>query len=361
MGIFVTGEIELGYECSEAAFVAITGTNGKTTTTALTGEMFVDGGFQTYVLGNIGVPIAQEAQNTKPGDIVVAEVAALQLETTHTFKPKVAAFLNMTSDHLDRYGKMENYIDAKLHIFKNQDESDFAVLNDDDDIVRSFYTKTRAKVLYFSRKEAVEGAYAKDGAVYLNLNGKPVYVCNTDEIRIRGAHNLENALAAVAASGAMGISPESMRKTLMRFPGVEHRIEFVREVSGIRFINDSKGTNPDSTVKAIEAMERPTVLLLGGYDKKLDFMPIFEAFGNKVKAVVALGEVKEQILETAKKAGFQRIVVADTFFDAVHKAYALAEPGDNVLLSPACASFDMFRDYEERGRIFKEIANNIGG
>ncbi|MHB1314419.1 MAG: UDP-N-acetylmuramoyl-L-alanine--D-glutamate ligase [Christensenellales bacterium] len=361
MGIFITGEIELGYECAKADFVAITGTNGKTTTTALTGEMFLDAGFHTFVLGNIGVPIAQEALNTKPGDVVVAEVAALQLETTHTFKPRVAAFLNITDDHLDRYGTMENYISAKLHIFKNQDENDIAVLNYDDEIVRGFHTKAKAAVLYFSRKEIVKGAYAQNGEVYLNLTGKPVFVCTTGDIKIRGAHNLENALSAVACAGAMGISPASMRQTLMQFPGVEHRIEFVREVNGVRFINDSKGTNPDSTVKAIEAMDRPTVLLLGGSDKKLDFMPVFRVFGNTVTAVVALGEVKQQILDTAREADFLNIVSADTFPDAVMKAYALARPGGNVLLSPACASFDMFHDYEERGRIFKDIANSIGG
>lgn len=361
MGIEVIGEIELGYRYSKADFVAITGTNGKTTTTALTGQVFSDGGFHTFTVGNIGLPIAQKALETVTGDIMVAEVAGFQLESTKNFHPKVCAFLNMTEDHLDRFGTMEAYIASKLHIFKNQTPNDFAILNYDDKIVRNFNQKTKAKVLYFSRLQEVEnGIFVRDGKIIFRMDGRETAVCDAGEVRIRGAHNLENAMAAVGAGMCMGIPAQSIRKTLMEFPGVEHRIEFVREWNGVRFFNDSKATNPDSTIKAVEAMDRPTILMLGGYEKKSDFMPLFEAFNEYIKGIVALGFTKQRIVDTAKRAGFENIRVADTFEEAIEKAYEMAGGGYNVLFSPASASYDMFDNFEQRGEVFKQIVNSMG-
>lgn len=359
-GIEVIGEIELGYRHSKGTFVCITGTNGKTTTTALAGQMFLDAKRRTFVVGNIGRPIAQEALNTRDGDTIVAEVAGFQLESTVYFHPRVAVFTNITEDHLDRFGTMEAYIASKLNIFKNQGKEDFAVLNYDDETVRGFSGKTAAKVVYFSRREKLaEGIFVEDGRMVCLFDGVVRDICGTDEICIRGAHNLENALAAAVAALVMGIEPESIRETLRSFPGVEHRIETVAEIGGVTFINDSKGTNPDSTMKAIDSMERPTVLILGGYDKKNDFKPLFDAFTENICHVVAIGATKDAILDAAKKTGYLSVSTADTFREAVEKAFDFARPGWNVLLSPACASYDMFRNFEERGAVFKQIVQEL--
>ncbi|MGI6168267.1 MAG: UDP-N-acetylmuramoyl-L-alanine--D-glutamate ligase [Christensenellales bacterium] len=359
-GIEVIGEIELGYRYAKGDFVCITGTNGKTTTTALTGQIFLDAGRRTFVVGNIGRPIAQEALHTRDGDIVVAEVAGFQLESTVFFHPKVAVFTNITEDHLDRFGTMEAYIASKLNIFKNQGKEDFAVLNYDDGTVREFSSKTAARVVYFSRKEALdEGVFMENGRMVCILGGVRQEICEVGEIGIPGAHNLENALAAAAAALVMGICPDCIRKTLREFPGVEHRIELVAEIDGVYFINDSKGTNPDSTRKAIDSMERPTVLILGGYDKKNNFRPLFEAFTENIYHVVAVGATKDAILAAAKETGFLSVSTADTFQGAIEQAFELAQPGCNVLLSPACASYDMFRNFEERGAAFKRIVRDL--
>ena len=359
LGIEVIGEIELAYRFLQADLVAITGTNGKTTTTALTGEIFRIAGRRTRVLGNIGIPIAAEALETQPGEVVVAEVAGFQLESTRDFHPRVCAVLNITEDHLDRFHTMEAYIASKEHIFKNQTKTDRAVLNYDDPVVRGMAQKTAAGVFYFSRKQKVKGAYIEGDDLVADLGSGPVRVCRTGEIRIPGTHNLENAMAAALLAMCCGVGAEAVREALMTFPGVEHRIEFVREVGGVRFINDSKGTNPDASIKAVEAMERPTVLLAGGYDKKSDFAPLVHAFGGRVKAVVALGDTAKQVAGACRKAGFSAVKLAGGFEEAVLAAFALAEPGDNVLLSPACASYDMFRDFEHRGREFKRIVSQL--
>lgn len=359
LGIEVIGEIELAYRFLRADLVAITGTNGKTTTTALTGEIFKRAGLTTRVLGNIGIPVAAEALSTRPGEVVVAEVAGFQLESTRDFHPRLCAVLNITEDHLDRFGTMEAYIASKEHIFKNQTRADKAVLNHDDPVVRGMAEKTDAEVFYFSRKQKVKGAYVEGDDLVADLGGGPVRVCGTGEIRIPGTHNLENAMAATLLAMCYGIGPQAVREALMTFPGVEHRIEFVREVDGVRFINDSKGTNPDASIKAVEAMDRPTVLLAGGYDKKSDFVPLIKAFGERVKAVVALGDTAGQVAGACHEAGFSAVKLAGSFEEAVRLAFSLAMPGDNVLLSPACASYDMFRDFEHRGREFKRIVSQL--
>lgn len=357
-GIAIIGEIELGYRYSQGEFWCITGTNGKTTCTALTGEIFKAGGRNTFVLGNIGDPIAAHALHTKPGDVVVAETAALQLEGNQRFHAKGAAVCNITEDHLDRFLTMENYIAAKCKIFDNQTVQDVAVLNYDDPVVRDMAKLTPARVLYFSRfHKPEEGLYCVDGqTVYFRLDGKEQALCKAGEIKIPGAHNLENAMLCAAMGLAGGVAPQAVRQALMEFPGVEHRIEFVCERQGVRYVNDSKGTNPDSTIKAIQAMDRPTVLILGGYDKHNAFEPLFQAFQDKVKAVVALGVTAPKILEAAHKTGFSPIYhCPGSFREAVDMARDLASSGDTVLLSPACASWDMFPNFEVRGRDFKDI------
>lgn len=356
-GIEVLSEIELGYRYAKADFVCITGTNGKTTCTALTGELFKAGGFHTYVLGNIGIAITEHAEQTVSGDVIVAETAALQLEGCSRFHARAAGCCNITPDHLDHFGTMDNYIAAKCKVFENQTADDFAVLNYDDPEVCAMYTLTPATCLYFSRRgEVPEGMFVKDGTVIYRRNGIDTPLLRAEEIRIPGGHNLENAMLSALLALSMGVSTEAVAETLRTFPGVEHRIEFVRELDGVAYINDSKGTNPASTIRAVEAMTRPTVILLGGYDKHLDFHELFETMRGRVRAMVVIGQTREQILATAADAGMLALChTAETFREAVDTARALARPGDAVLLSPACASWGMFDNFEQRGRIFKEI------
>lgn len=360
-GVEVIGEIELGFRYAQAEFVCITGTNGKTTCTALTGEMFKNGARRTFVLGNIGVPITEHALETRAGDIVVAETAALQLEGNVRFHARAAGVCNITEDHLDHFGTMESYVAAKCKIFDHQDARDIAVLNADDPIVRGMARLTPARVYYFSRKTEVErGMFLSGDVVTFRENGTDTPLLRACEIRIPGGHNLENAMLSSLLALGMGISVDAVRETLRTFPGVEHRIEFVREFNGVRYINDSKGTNPDSTIKAVEAMTRPVVLLLGGFDKHSDFHELFERVGARVKAAVVLGETRPKILAAARDAGFPNLCrTAGAFGEAVSLARSLAAPGDVVLLSPACASWDMFDDFEQRGRVFKDMVNGF--
>lgn len=356
----VIGEIELGFVHARAQFVAITGTNGKTTTTALTGEIFKNAGFVTYVLGNIGTPVASQAANTRPGDIIVAETAALQLETIERFRPRACAVLNITEDHLNRYGTMENYTAAKRRVFENQTADDFCVLNYDNAPARDMADAPRSQIIWFSRQVARErGVFIDKGAIVSNEPDGAHMICRADEVRIPGAHNLENALAAAALARCYAIPEAVIRDTLTAFPGVEHRIEFVREHGGVRYINDSKGTNPDATEKAAAAMDRPTVLILGGYDKHNSFQTLFAGFGPQIRAVVAIGATQKRILRDADAAGFGSVHTAEGFEEAVHRAKSLAQSGWNVLLSPACASYDMFTDFEQRGTVFKSIVDSF--
>lgn len=368
-GVEVIGEIELGWRyCARGArFVCIGGTNGKTTTTALTGEIFKADdeikadGRRTFVLGNIGVPITEHALETRDGDTVVAETASLQFESIVDFRCNAAGLLNITEDHVNRFGSMEAYIAAKMRMFENQTEDDIAVLNADDPIVMS--AKTRAKVLTFSRlHEVANGAFVRDGMIVYRRGCIEVDVIPADELGIPGGHNLENALCAVCLSLSMGVNIDALRRVLREFKGVEHRIEFTRELDGVAYFNDSKGTNPESTIKAIEAMKQPTVLLLGAgnYDKQSDYRPVFRAAKGVVKAAVVNGSNTAAIMQAAVDEGFTEIIaVGDDFREMILTAKSLAAPGDAVLLSPACASWGMFRDYEQRGEIFKEIVNSL--
>ena len=367
-GIEVIGEIELGYRYSNrgAKFVCIGGTNGKTTTTTLTGEIFTEyhkriGTGNAYVLGNIGVPITAHALDTKAGDTVVAETASLQLESIVDFRCNAAGLLNITEDHINRFGSMEAYIAAKMRMFENQTEEDFAALNADDPIVAN--AKTRARKLFFSRKKEVEeGAFVRNGKIIFRMEGKETELIPADELGIIGAHNLENALCAVCLSLAMGVPADIVSSVLRSFKGVEHRIEYTRCYHGVTFYNDSKGTNPESTIKAVEAMKQPTILLLGvgNYDKQSDYRPVFRCFNGRVKACIVNASNTEAIMKAAADEGYTAIhACMGGLEEMILDALDIAESGDAVLLSPACASWGMFTDYEERGRIFKQIVNSL--
>ena len=365
MGIEVIGEVELGYRyCPrESKFVCIGGTNGKTTTTMLTGEIFKASGADTFVLGNIGVPITEHAMEVKPGDVIVAETAALQLESIKDFRANAAGLLNITEDHLNHFESMEAYVAAKARMFENQTADDYAVLNFDDPIVAGMVRATKGKVINFSLKnELKEGMFLRGDQVVWRYGGADTVILNVGELKIPGAHNVENAMCAAALAISMGIPADTIRIALRSFTGVEHRIETVCEKKGILYINDSKSTNPDSTIKAVKAMTRPTVLLLGvgEYDKHSNYIPLFNEFGGIVKAVIASGKAAPAILAAAEETKFRNISICNgTISEMVHEAAKTATEGDVVLLSPGAASWGAFDDYEDRGRKFKEIVNSL--
>ncbi len=357
----IWGEIELGYYYASGIIAAITGTNGKTTTTTLVGDIFKAYKDDSIIVGNIGIPFTEYADKCPEGTLVAAEISSFQLETVHTFRPHVSAVLNLTPDHLNRHYTFDNYAKIKFDIAMNQTEDDYIVLNYDDPEVRARRNLVpRAKVIYFSRKEELsEGVFVKDGNVTIKENENEITVLPLSEVKILGDHNVENVLAATAVSYYMGIPKEIIRKVITSFLGVEHRIEYVRTLNGVKYYNDSKGTNPDAAIKGINAMPGPTYLIGGGYDKKSEYDEWINAFDGKVKKLVLLGETKEKIAETAKRLGFTDIVMVDSLKDAVAFCFENAVEGDNVLLSPACASWDMFKSYEERGKLFKEYVNEL--
>lgn len=357
-GVEVMAELELGARLTRGELVAITGTNGKTTTTTLVGELLRAAGRTTHVVGNIGYPITATAGISRDEDVTVAEVSSYQCEGISSFHPHVGAVLNITEDHIARHGSMEVYIAMKRRIFAQQTEQDVAVFNRDDETCVRMAQGLRARVAWFSRKQRVDfGACVENGNIVLHLDGEPQTVCRCDEVFIPGAHNLENALAAVTIAGALGVPVETMRDVLRTFRGVEHRIETVRELSGVTWINDSKGTNVDSTQKAIETMTRPTVLILGGSDKGVSFDPLAETLVHAPQIIhcVLIGDTAPQIEASLARTGYTAVTHAGHDFDrCIALCRELAVPGGCVLLSPACASFDMFKDYEDRGRVFKE-------
>ena len=358
-GIPVWGEIELAYQAGKGEVLAVTGTNGKTTTTTLLGEIMKNARESVFVVGNIGNPYTSIALETREDSVIVAEMSSFQLETVHTFCPKVSAVLNITPDHLNRHHTMEAYIAAKKRIAENQTADEICVLNYEDEVLREFGENLKAQVLYFSSRRKLErGVYLEDGMIICQMDEK-VPVCRTDELQILGTHNYENAMAAAAMAYAYGVPMETIRKTLREFKGVEHRIEFVAEKNGVAYYNDSKGTNPDAAIRGIQAMNRPTVLIGGGYDKDSSYDEWIQAFDGKVKKLVLLGATREKIAECAEKNGFHEIVMADSFEEAFEKCVESAQPGDAVLLSPACASWGMFKNYEERGDKFKELVKQL--
>lgn len=362
MGIYVIGELELAAQLSRGVLTAVSGTNGKTTTVSLLGEMFANSGKVTHVVGNIGYPFSLAALVSRPEDVIVCEVSSFQMETADTFHPHVALLTNITEDHLNRHGTMEVYTALKMRMFANQTAEDYAVFNADDPGLSGLSKQVKSRVMKFSRKKEVrEGAFVRDEYVYLRMDGTERRICRTDEIFIPGPHNLENALGAVCVAGAMKVPIPVIRHTLRTFKGVEHRIERVRELDGITYINDSKGTNVDSTIKAVQTMTDPTVIILGGYDKHTSFDPLAKEIVNSpmIRHAVLIGETAPLIRNALEREGFKKTTAAESLGSAVEASRDIAGEGWNVLLSPACASFDMFKDYEERGRVFKEIVNNL--
>lgn len=361
-GIEVIGEVELAYRLGRGHVVGVTGTNGKTTTTTLLGEVFKNAGRVCYVVGNIGDPYSAYASQMKDDDMVVCELSSFQLETVDTFRPEISLILNLTEDHLNRHHTMENYAAVKERVFMNQRGDDCVVLNYDDLITRGMAAHAKCRVVWFSRTQVPpEGAFVKDGMIVFGKNDALTPVCRVDDVYIPGPHNLENALAATAAAICAGVPAPVVRHTLRTFRGVEHRIEGVRTLDGVRYINDSKGTNPDSTIKAVETMKEPTVIILGGSEKNSDFGKMCEVIcRNPITYAVLIGKTGERIGETLRAHGFTAFEYAGYDFEgAIGIARAHAVRGGNVLLSPACASFDMFSDYEARGREFKRIVNAL--
>ncbi|MCD8156857.1 MAG: UDP-N-acetylmuramoyl-L-alanine--D-glutamate ligase [Clostridiales bacterium] len=359
-GIPVWGEVELAYRCAKGDLLAITGTNGKTTTTSLVGEILKSWFDSVKVVGNIGIPYTSMADEMMDETVTVAEISSFQLETIDSFCPRVSAILNITPDHLNRHHTMENYIAAKLTITKNQTAGQICALNYEDEILRERAADISARIVWFSSLRPLRDGYYLDGSrICCAENGEVTEVISTDELKILGRHNYENAMAAVAMTSAVGVPMENIRNTLRDFRAVEHRIEYVTEKRGVYFYNDSKGTNPDAAIKGIQAMDRPTCLIGGGYDKNSTYKEWIESFDGKVKALVLIGQTREKIAAEAKACGFTDYFFADSLQEAVDLCYEKAEPGDAVLLSPACASWGMFPNYEVRGKMFKEMVHAL--
>jgi UDP-N-acetylmuramoylalanine--D-glutamate ligase len=363
LGEAVIGEIELAARFLPGPIVAITGSNGKTTTTSLTGEILTAAGLPTLVGGNIGTPAISLAERATPETVIVLEVSSFQLETIQTFRPKVAVVLNITPDHLDRHRTFEAYVDAKSRIFENQRGDDFAVLNEDDPTCAGMAARTRAHVFWFSRqKEVKQGAWVRDGNILFrdgasSEKNQQREIMQVSEIPLKGAHNLENVLAAVCAGALMGCAPEKIRQAVRDFKAVEHRLEFVATIRGVDYYNDSKATNVDATIKALESFPANIHLILGGKDKGSDYSMLNDLLRQRVKRVYTIGAAAGKIESQIKGV---EIVHSETLENALRKANAVADAGDVVLLAPACASFDQFKNYEQRGQVFKEIVRGLG-
>lgn len=359
--IEIIGEVELAYRLSQnPMFIGITGTNGKTTTTSLVGEIFKKANIDTYIVGNIGNPVIDTVDTANENSVLVTELSSFQLESIDTFKPHVSAILNFTEDHLNRHHTMEAYMEAKARIFKNQDEKDFCVLNYDDKDVKSLSDNVKAKKIFFSRKKSLDcGIYLdEDNNIIINID-KKIKLLNKDELSLPGNHNLENCMAAAAIAYVSNIDIDVIREVLKTFAGVEHRQEFVRNLNGIMFVNDSKATNPDSSIKAIESYNRPIILIAGGMDKQSSFDEFLDVAKENVYALVLLGETAQKIKECAQNKGFDNITVVKDMKEAVNASYQIAKGGDVVLLSPACASWDMYKSFEVRGIDFKDNVHNL--
>jgi UDP-N-acetylmuramoylalanine--D-glutamate ligase len=352
-GVPVIGEVELAYRSTDATFLGVTGTNGKSTTTTLLGAMLAEAGLPSLVAGNIGTPLCQVVPGLSPDHLVVAELSSFQLETVERFRPRVALLLNLSPDHLDRYDRLDDYYGAKTRIFANQGPGDVAVVNGDDPLVLELTREVHARKLEFSRKRRVaDGAFLEGDRLLVSRSGGEEMACRWSELKVFGVHNQENALAAAAAAAELGVPVEAIRTTLLRFEGLEHRLEAVAEINGVRYINDSKGTNVGAVIRSLESFDEPIVLIAGGKDKLGDFAPLVPYVRRRVKRVVLIGQAAGRI--RSQLAGACPVVDAGDLEDAVRRAAAAASPGEVVLLSPGCASFDMFADFEARGRAFKE-------
>ena len=356
----IWSEIQLAYHCSKGKLAAITGTNGKTTTTALTGEIMKAHYDSVFVVGNIGEPYTAHALETEDATVTVAEVSSFQLETIMDFHPNVSAILNITPDHLDRHKTMERYIEIKENITRNQNEEDTCVLNYEDPVLREFGETLSVNVVYFSSSQTLKKGYYLDNDRIVYNDGKKVTeIVELSELKLLGRHNYENVMAAVAVSMNLNVPLDIIQRVIKRFEAVEHRIEYVTERFGVKFYNDSKGTNPDAAMQAIKAMPGPTLLIAGGYDKHSQFDEWIESFGGKVRYLVLIGQTRDLIADCAKSHGFYDVMYAEDLQEAVQVCASYANPGDNVLLSPACASWGQFANYEERGRKFKEYVRAL--
>lgn len=357
----VWGEIELAYAFSKGDVIAITGTNGKTTTTTLVGEIMSAYKESVFVVGNIGNPYTDAAMETKEASVVVAEISSFQLETIHEFAPGVSAILNITPDHLNRHHTMECYVQTKEKIAMNQTKADTCVLNYEDAYTRDFGKRCPAHVVYFSSgRKLDEGLYLDGEEILMAKGGTVQRLMNIHDMNLVGMCNVENVMAAIAICDAMGVPMEVILRIIRQFKAVEHRIEYVATKNGVDYYNDSKGTNPDAAIQGIRAMTKPTVLIGGGYDKQSEYDEWIESFDGKVKAFVLIGQTREKIAECAAKHGIANVILADSFEEAFEICVEKAQPGDAVLLSPACASWGMFPNYEVRGKMFKEMVQRIG-
>lgn len=356
----IWSEIELAYNFSKGTMVAITGTNGKTTTTTLVGEIMKAHYNSVYVVGNIGVSFAESALEMKDDTVIVGEISSFQLEAVDNFHAKVSAILNITPDHLNRHHTMECYASMKENITNNETKDDTCVLNYDNEYTRDFGGRCPAKVVFFSTKEKLaDGFYLDNDEIMMATAGTSMSIMNIHDMNLVGLCNVENVMAAIAMSLAMGVPLSTILSVIRDFKAVEHRIEFVATKRGVDYYNDSKGTNPDAAIQGIRAMSRPTILIGGGYDKGSEYDEWIENFQDTVKLLVLIGQTREKIAECAKKHGFTNYVFKDTFEEALTFCTESAQPGDAVLLSPACASWDMFPNYETRGKKFKEYVNKI--
>lgn len=356
LGKRIIGELEFGFLQFAPTTVAITGTNGKTTTATLIDEIFKFAGVESMLVGNVGVPITSRVCDANKDTVCVAEVSSFQLESTAFFCPHVSCILNIKPDHLERHYTMENYVYLKKRIFKNQRESEYSILNYDDEIVKSFANEIKAKVIYVSLKERVDGAYRIDGKLYY----KNEFIINQDQLSLKGEHNVYNSLFAIAVGKLFNVSNEDIINVLTNFKGVKHRMELIAQREGVEFYNDSKATNTASTISAIEGMTKPTILILGGSEKGETYVELFEKIKQSlIKHVIITGASRNKMLESANNVGYDKLTLTYDFTTAVKIAKLISEEGDCVLLSPACASFDNFSGYEERGEKFKSIVENL--
>lgn len=356
----IWGEVELAYIVGKGKLAAITGTNGKTTTTALVGEILSAYFKDVNVVGNIGTPYTCTAFDSTDDTVTVAEISSFQLETIHRFKPDVSAVLNITPDHLNRHYTMECYTDVKMSICKNQDSDAPIILNYEDEILRNYAPKLHNRIIWFSSRQTLdEGIYLEGKNIVYAQKGQKNVITTTEDTTLVGIHNIENIMAAIGITINMGVPADVIKEAIRKFKAVEHRIEYVKTVDDVLYYNDSKGTNTDASIKAIQAMTRPTVLIAGGYDKKVQFDDWAKELKGKVKCLVLLGDTANQIATTVKKYGFENIIFTKSLKEAVDECKKNAEPGDAVLLSPACASWDMFDSYEQRGDMFKDFVNQL--
>ena len=359
-GLPVWGEVELAFRTGKGRVLAITGTNGKTTTTALLGKIMEDAEDSVFVVGNIGTPYTSKALEMTEDSVTVAEISSFQLETIEKFAPCVSAILNITEDHLNRHHTMEEYIRVKELIVKNQKPEDVCVLNYEDPVLREFGKNIVPQTVYFSSERRLEkGIFLEDGQIILKTEDQEISLVKTDDLKLLGKHNFENVMAAAAMAYYAGVSVESIRKSICEFTAVEHRIEYVTEKNGVVYYNDSKGTNPDAAIKGIQAMNRPTWLIGGGYDKGSSYDEWLNSFDGKVRSLVLIGQTKEKIREAAERLGVCSCILCEDLQEAVKICAEKAQPGEAVLLSPACASWGQFDNYERRGDCFKEYVKNL--